>query len=255
MKIYVIILILSIPISSVPYLARIQMNDLKPVKRSHSTEAERKTLMITNGFTSQGTSMYTTPPKPDNNFVFPIPVQVGTFYSPAASTTINLIPEHMEMNAPPANVRFINNGGSQQAMMPTVQYNQLFNRANSIEMHSNTLPGRHDLADRIYHDTKTNIELGRKNTHKLAKMGANLFTNYMKLGSGLMNTARKGGVALYAAKLNGDLSEAAATTVETAQQQQTAVENANPNNLTSPSLPATTSNYSSSYGTGFLRKI
>ena len=254
MKIYVIILILSIPISSVPYLARIQMNDLKPAKKSHSTEAERKTLMITNGFTSQGTSMYTTPPKPDNNFVFPIPVQVGTFYSPAASTN-NLIPGHVKINAPQANVKFINNGGLQQTMMPTDQYIKLFNRANSSEMLSDKLPDKYDLADTIYQNSKTNIDFGLKNTQKLAVMGTNLFTNYMKLRSGFMNTALKGDVALYAAKLNGNLIDIAATTVETAQQQQTAADNANPNNLTSPNLPATTSNYSSSYGTGFLRKI
>lgn len=251
MKLYLIVLIIATGTSPMAYIGKVQMTDFKLVKKTKPAEVERKALMITNGFASTDNSMYTAPPTPTDNFVYSIPLQVGTYYPTSATTAINYLPDPANYKAPQANVRFINNGGSQQAMMPTNQYNQLFNNANSNQLQSNTPPGSHDLANQIYKNTKTNIDLGRKNSHTLATVGANLLTNYMKLGSSMMDTARNGAVALYAEKKSGDLTEAAATAIDSAQQQQVAIAKTDPNNLSTPSLPPTSSMYTSSYGRGY----
>lgn len=259
MKIVITFVLLFAGSFSVTVIGKIQMTELRPVKRNLKDEEERKAMMITSINPSVDPSIYRPRIQPENNFVMPVPQQTGRHFDVSNHFSHFEQPVANKFNHAPrteAEVKLKTKGNTQVSVLPSEQYDQLYNRATNHQFVVPSDISENDLGNRIVNKGRSIFSKITDKTNSFLTAGALLLTNGLKVQTGIMNNAQNDYVSAYAKEINGNLSEISSDNIQNVQNQAAKKQEANPNSTEGANnLGKMPSMYSSSYGSGFLKAI
>lgn len=215
-------------INSIEIFGKLKMHD--NLFEAIPFRASRKMFMIASATRPKSdASIYSKPVQPEGNFVYPVPLSPVQYQRREGGHDSNE-PTYKPRQIPQTQTQVIWANGQNQIQMPTNQYNKLFSNANSDQFHTTGNLKNSDFQSRAIGFGK---QLGSKLAEKAGTLGtisSQLFTNTMKVQTGVVNNAQNQYLNVYAAKKTSDLSAVASAKVKEVQDQEMNKINSNPQN-------------------------